>query len=231
MRFKIPAKPFLSSSRKNRKKCFIETKNTIRLHAAVLGGKFTAHAYMHGNISWMDAYFLGNTTNVFYNLDIETTQHHYKEMVWDQAWDESCKLVPFNKSWLDGFSKTDKIEGECSTVFSSRVYPEFGDLDRYSWMLSQLPRIANSKQITVREKWSLHHDYAHGIGLHACIDVPFISIDALNRFIDRFLEMECDYTNPNLLSYSFDDIKNWGIDSNPIIDPLEWADAELETPS
>lgn len=229
MRFKIPTKPFLSTSRKNRKKCFIETKNTIRLHAAVLGGKFTAHAYMHDNTSWMDAYFLGNTTNVFYNLDIETTQHHYKEMVWDQAWDESCKLVPFNESWLDGFSKIDKIEGEHSTVFSSRVYPEFGDLNRYSWMLSQLPRIANSKQITVCEKWSLHHDYAYGIGLHACIDVPYITIDALNRFIDRFLETECDYTNPNLLSYCFDEIKNWGIDTNPIIDALDWAGTALET--
>lgn len=67
---------------------------------------------------------------------------------------------------------------------------------------------------------SLHRDYAYGVGLHATIDAPFLTIDAVNAFIDRFMKLEADYRDPEPRSYQHDEISHWGLESNALDRPM-----------
>jgi len=96
-------------------------------------------------------------------------------------------------------------------------------LSRIEWVERQIPRIANDGTITVYEGWTLHHDYRFGIGLHATLDVPCLTIEAVNAFVQRFLAFEVEYANPNPISYRYDEIENWHIESNAIADPDQWS--------
>ena len=82
-------------------------------------------------------------------------------------------------------------------------YPELGNMTRWQWSEAQHQQIADSGGIQVFEKWNLHHDYHHGIGLHATIDVPILTIEAVNAFIDRFLMTEANFLDPTSLTFRF----------------------------
>jgi hypothetical protein len=68
----------------------------------------------------------------------------------------------------------------------------------------------------------LHHDYHNGIGLHATLDVPVLTIEAVNAFIDRFLMTEANFLDPTPHTYHYEQISYWGLDSNALIEPWEW---------
>ena len=86
--------PFGKRSRKYRKRAYIEIKNKIRRHAAVLGGLFTTHDYMHGKNGWVDVFFLAGKAPSFYNCVLDTTRNAYKDRVRELAFDRSYELVP-----------------------------------------------------------------------------------------------------------------------------------------
>ncbi|MBF0342491.1 MAG: hypothetical protein HQL95_16220, partial [Magnetococcales bacterium] len=69
--------PFLSLSRNRQKHQYIRAKNLIRRASGVLSGVFYTHDYMHGENGWVDGYFLGKISPVFYNFSFETTRHAY----------------------------------------------------------------------------------------------------------------------------------------------------------
>lgn len=68
----------------------------------------------------------------------------------------------------------------------------------------------------------MHHDYHHSVGLHATIAVPFLTIDAVNAFIDRFLITEANFLDPTPHTYRFEQVSYWGLDSNALAEPWEW---------
>lgn len=103
-----------------------------------------------------------------------------------------------------------------------RCYTEFDGLSRYQWAEKHFPAIADEKSVEVVEQWTLHYDYSCGIGLHATIDVPYLTINAVNDFVIRFLEIGTDFRSARPLSYSHADIEYWGLESNAIIEPDEW---------
>lgn len=220
---------FLDRSLRWRKQAFITIKNQIRRDAPILGGQFTTHDYLHGQNGWIDAYFLGRRSPVFYNLDLQTTRHAYKEAVWHRSRQESSARVPDNEPSVIDRAVKDPKTGRYITPAREPVrHPDFDGMSRLEWVRAQLPSIADSKAIGVREEWSIHDDYGYGIGLHATIDVPYLTIDAVNAFIHRFLQTETDYQSPTVLSYAYKDIKHWGLESNAVIDPLDWAEAERQ---
>jgi len=91
------------------------------------------------------------------------------------------------------------------------------------WVERQIPHIANDGTITVYEGWTLHHDYRFGIGLHATLDVPCLTIKAVNAFVQRFLAAEAEYANPNPISYRYHEIENWHVESNAIAVPDQYS--------
>jgi len=219
-------KPFGQMSRHRQRDAYIRVSNQIRRAAPILSGQFITHDYLHGQNSWIDACFLGRKAPVFYNLTLETTRYAYKEAVWDQAWEQSYVLAPERElSLLDCAVKGPKTGHYVTPAREPRRYPELDDLTRIEWVQRQLPTIADAKTIQVFEEWSLHRDYAYGIGLHATIDAPFLTIDTVNAFIDQFMKLEADCRDPMPRSYRHDEIPHWGLESNALIDPWEWAAA------
>ena len=91
-----------------------------------------------------------------------------------------------------------------------------------------MPLIADEKTLQVFERWTLHHDYSYGNGLRATLDVPFLTLDAINTFIGRFLACGQAYRSPVPHSYAHADIAYWGLESNAVIDPWEWTAAESQ---
>jgi hypothetical protein len=218
--------PFQELSRRNRKGAYMRIQNRIQRAAPVLGGKFSTHQYMHGENGWIDAHFLGTTPPVSYSLALQTTLCEYKELVKSRAWELSYDLAPERELPLfDGAVKDPKTGHYVSRQREPLRYPELGNMTRLQWCEAQHQNIADSGTIHVFERWTLHHDYHHGIGLHATIDVPVLTIEAVNAFIDRFLMTEANFLDPTPRTYRYDQVSYWGLDSNALIEPLEWNDA------
>ena len=220
--------PFQELSRRNRKSAYMRIQNRIQRAALILGGKFTTHTYMHGENGWIDAHFLGAKPPVSYSLALQTTICEYKELVRSRAWELSYDLAPERELPLFGRAEKDPKTGNyVSRLREPYRYPELENLTRLQWSEAQHKKIADSGDIQVFEKWTLHHDYHHGIGLHATIDVPVLTIEAVNAFIDRFLVTEANFLDSTPYTYRYEQVLYWGLDSNALIEPWEW-DAALK---
>ncbi len=216
--------PFGQQSRRYRKSVYIETKNQIRRHTPILGGLFTTHHYMHDKLSWIDGYFLGRKAPFFYNFALETTRNAYKELICDQAYERSYALVPERLRSFIADAVKDPLTGMATLKTPpDHTHAKFGGLTRHQWSEQQIPAIANEKNTRVFEHWTLHHDYRRGIGLQATIDVPYLTITAVNDFIVRFLAIESNFHSTRPLSYSYADIEYWGPDANAIIETDDWS--------
>lgn len=219
-----PRIPFARRARQAQKRAYWQVLGQIRRAAPMLGGRFYTHNYLHGENGWIDGYFLGRKKPVFYNFALQTVSYAYKELVFDRAWDLSYEVAPvdLDPSIFDRTVK-DPVSGLYETpAHEPCPYPEFNGLTRYDWMQAQYPLIADSLEIRVSEHWTVHHDYHSGIGLHATIDVPYLTIDAVNAFIERFLQSEANFTGQTPRSFRFDQIAHWGMEANSVCHPWEW---------
>ena len=216
---------FDSRTRTAQKRVYWQVMGKIRRAAPVLGGRFYTHHYMYGENRWIDGYFLGNKKPIFYNLCIQTVSYAYKELVSGRAWELSYEFAPQDLE-LSISERTGRDPASGLYVTSPREpyrYPEFNGMTRYEWTQAQCQRIADLQEIQVFEHWSLHRDYCRGVGLHATIDVPFLTIEAVNAFVGRFLLSEADFTGQMPRSFRFDEISDWGMEANSICDPWDWA--------
>jgi len=146
--------------------------------------------------------------------------------VWHRSWDLSHELVPDREPFLGRSVKNPKTGMYEVPPREPLRYPELDGMTRFDWVESQQKVIADSGEIQVFEGWTLHRDYAYGIGLHATIDVPCLTIETVNEFVDRFLALESDYRDPVPRSYRHDEIAHWGLESNALVEPWDWAAAE-----
>ena len=201
----------------------MKIQNRIRRAAPVLGGKFTTYTYMHGNNGWIDANFLGTKPSASYSLALQTTIFEYKELVRERAWELSYDLAPERELPLfDGAVKDPKTGHYVSRRREPYRYPQLGNKTRLQWCEAQHQKIADSGDVHVFEKWTLHHNYRHGIGLHATIDVPVLTIQAVNAFIDRFLITGANFLDPTPHTYRYEQVSNWGLDASALIEPWAW---------
>ena len=220
--------PFAKRSRTSQKRAHWDVLQRIQRAAPVLGGRFYTHHGMHGKNGWLDGYFLGMSKPIFYNFSFQTVTYAYKELVEDRAWKRSYELVPEDRD-PSIFARTvkDPVSGRYVTPpYEPVCYQEFDGMTRLAWAQAQNEQISDSAEIYVGESWTLHRDYGSGIGLHATIDVPFLTVDTANGFIDRFLQSQVDYKSRGLRTFRFDKIPRWGIETNSVCDPLDW-DAEV----
>ncbi|MCC7548411.1 MAG: hypothetical protein IT532_11655 [Burkholderiales bacterium] len=209
--------PFGEQSRRRRNRKYIGVKNRIRHTAPILGGRFTTHDYLHGGNGWMDALFLGRKAPAFYCLALQTTWHAYKEAVFKRA----SRL--FEERFPEAASPYACVWDRKTRLYQphgndAHHYPELVGMTRSAWEARQSRLIANSGEVQVHEEWKLLRNYTHGIGLHASIDAPFLTIDAINIFITRFLRTEADFRDPTPRSYRYEQIPSWGMEMSTLID-------------
>lgn len=201
----------------------------IKRAAPVLGGKFITNCFMHGQNEWLDAHFIGTQPLATYSLSIQTVRSEYKELVQDRVWDSSYELAPDQDFLLDNDLRKDPKTGEYINRREPVRYAELDNMTRLNWAQSHYKKIADSGEIHVFEKWTLHHDYHNSIGLHATIDVPYLTIEAVNAFIDRFLITETNFLSPTPHTYRYEQLDHWGLNANALIDPWDW-EAALTSP-
>lgn len=201
-----------------KKAAYIEIKNQIRRDAPLLRGKLTTHHVLDGKNNWMDGHFLSRRRPWFYSLALITTRCAYVDLVHQRAMDRSYELAPEREPDFFDRAVSDPKTGRSVVHYVEPLrYPELDGMARYDWADNQHAVIANSGEISVHEQWTLHRDYRAGIGLHATIDVPFLTVESINQFIDRFLVDEAEFNNPTPLNYRYEDIPSWGIDANAVI--------------
>jgi hypothetical protein len=178
---------------------------------------------MHGSNAWIDACFLSkHRALVFYNCTLETTRYRYKEIVESRAWENAEKLLPRQGSALDfGPEGQRRFEND---MHAART--EFGGLTRAEFWNAEEKRIADSLEFAVNEEVTLHYDYRYGIGLHATLNVPHLTIAAVNDFVRRFQKCEKPYSDPAPLRYSYEEVGHWGLDANQIVEPKDYAAVE-----
>ena len=214
---------FVDLPRHRQKDQFIHLRNRIRRAQPVLGGRFYTHDYIHGENGWLGALFLGRRAPIFYNAMLRTTRYAYIEAVWDLAWDRSYELAPDLET--DFFSRGYRDPKTKHWVIPARepvLYRELDGLSRTAWIERQLPQLADARTLEVFEGWTLQRDYEYGIGVHATLAVPFLTIEAITEFIDRFLETEADYRDPQPIRYGYAEAAPWGLESNAIVEPWNW---------
>jgi hypothetical protein len=221
--------PFESQSTRSKRAKYIDVKNQIRRAAPILGGLFVTRHYMHGRNGWLDGYFLGRKAPIFYNLALQSTAYAYKAAVEERAWDESYEREAEQELSIFDRTMTD-ADGRRVTLPSEPLrYEALEGMTRMDWTDAHCKLIADSGQIQVHEEWSLHPEYGYGIGLHATIDAPVLTIDAVNAFVTRFLESPAPYCSPDGLTFRYDEIHHWGLESNAIMDPWDWASATAQS--
>ena len=203
-------------------------QNRIHRAAPVLGGKFTTSTYLHGDNGWIDAHFLGTQPPIFYSLALQTTRYEYKELVRTRAWELSYELTLEQELPLFDGAVKDPTTGHYVNCRRGPVrYAELENMTRLDWCEAQHQKIADSGDVHVFEKWTLQHNYHDGIGLHATLAVPVLTIEAVYSFIYRFLTTEANFLDSTPHTFRFGQVLHLGLDANGLIEPWEW-DAALE---
>jgi len=214
-------KTFTQLTAKRRKTLRYFLKQTINQAAPALGGLFYTNDYLYGTNGFIDCYFLGRDNKTFYNATLQTTRCEYKEKAQDIARDKADELVP-----IDVDAIWDRLQGKTPIDDAVDPYdpnPAFGNLRRLDWVDEQSRIIADEGTVQVFEEVTLHCDYRYGIGLHATIDVPYLTIDTINTFIRNFLATcEKPYRKEAPITYRADEL-DWQHNDTiaTIVDPLE----------
>lgn len=185
---------------------YIRFKN--RIHAAPLAyrGRFYSFDVIDGSPGSVDFVFLGSKAPVFYNATLHTARMAYREAIEDAAWEASFERQPM--SALESGPITERIPGTERFRFIEREPERFVALDgltRAEWTAGEAAAIAASGTVTVREGWTLHHDYAMGIGLEAVVDEESLTFAVIGAFIERFMKTEAEWTGSTELRYAWRD--------------------------
>ncbi len=217
---------FVDLPRHRQKDQFIRARNRIRRAAPVLGGRFYTHDYLHGENGWADVLFLSPRPPLFYNAILSTTRYDYREKVHELASEASYQMAPDREPDFHSRGRRDPKTKHWIYDYEPLRYPELDGLTRLQWIERELPRFADARTLQVFEYWTLHRDYAYGMGLEAVIDVPFLTIEAIEGFIDRFLNTDTGYRSDTPLSYGYEEAGPWGLESNALIEPWDWPEGE-----
>jgi hypothetical protein len=112
------------------------------------------------------------------NVTLDTTLQAYRDAIWNAAFDATFATnneLLVQELEMEVLSRDAKT-GVVTTRFSDPPpRAEFGGLTSTQWQKAQEERLADSGQIQVFEKWTLHSDYSCGIGLHATIHEPYLT--------------------------------------------------------
>ncbi len=189
---------------------YLRVANSIRRAQPVLGGLFYADDYRYcdyqnGHFDYFEVDFLGQRNRIVYCATLQTTRSLLKEKLFSLARTASEELVPLDWSWLH----RPDVDGKFSPPPDGQ-HSEFGGLTRSEFISSEQRRIADANTVSVFERCTLNHGYSVGVALDATIDVPFLTVEEVNRFIRRFLEGgERPYCGEVALSYPYDEVPNW----------------------
>lgn len=216
-----PRTPWAQRPRRQRKSALIRLKNDIRANAKWLGGLFMTRDVINGN-DWADVYFLSADGKDFYNATLETARCAYAERLMDAGFEYAESLAPMPDF---AFGPVDPATG-CVELLPEPPNPAFGGKNRYEVAKDKAAELASQGACPVFETIEIDRTYRYGIGLHATIDTPELTIESVSSFIESFLASgESPFTGTRPITFSPDILDNRRIGNALSLDPSEWADS------
>lgn len=198
---------FLERSKKRQKRAWWKLKQEAG------DNLFTSEHYPEDKMGWEDIYIPDKKPRI-YNCALQTCIYEYKEEVSHQAWEKANELT--GRDWLSGRDWLTKI---------NRPLPE----GYWECVKEQEKIIANSGDITVQERLTLHYDYRYGIGVHASLNIPYLNKGTIDQFIIDWHPRK-PFLREERLSWGYDEIEYWGCEIRSIVTG-PWAMPEVEDES
>lgn len=192
--------PFSDLSKTRRREAVIQLKNRIRRDTGMYGGLFTSHVMIEEEgrpdvfCHDADVYFPGAGKFTIWNADISTVTSELwgkaHSMAFDQAWGELTDEDTAEESRMDFIphsrSPTGKVLSYTLADKPKRHYEQFDGRTFREQVVFLEKDILENNPPEIYECFELDKNYAYGIGLKMVVDEAFISVDAINRAIERF---------------------------------------------
>lgn len=136
----------------------------------------------------------------------------------------SDSLAP-GRGWIDLVFLSRKRKGDYYNVTLETAFCAFSEkLSDLAWELNPRldgfeaarSRLAAEGAVSVRERCEIDFSYTAGVGLHATIDAPYLSPEAVERFVSAFLDGgEIGFEGSEPLSWSAEEASS-ELFSNPV---------------
>lgn len=203
-----------------RKRAYMRLRRNIRQATPQLGGLWYTNDYVHGHNSWVDVYFVDSATRTIYNATLETLASRAGELAQARAYDEAAEREPPP----DLFSCFVRVAG---TRSSQLVFPPdppraaFDGLTRSDWVKQRAAALLDAGQIAVCPETTLHRNYNYGIGVHATLHVPGLSVAIISDWVREFLANPVAWRGEPVLLRAAD-LPPPGYASNALCEPADW---------
>lgn len=192
--------PFIELSKSRRREAVIQLKNRIRRDSGTYGGLFTSHlvideegrpdVFCHD----VDVYFPGTDKFTIWNAEISTVTSELwskvHSMAFNRAWSELTDEDTEEESRMDFIPDSRSSTGKILTYRLGekpvRRYSQFENRTLREQIAFLERDILENNPPEIYESFSLDREYAYGIGLKMVVDEDFMSLEAINRAIERF---------------------------------------------
>ncbi|WP_036108592.1 hypothetical protein [Mangrovibacter sp. MFB070] len=195
-------RPFISLSRRQRRKKVIELKNLIYRERYRCGGMFyddcDIQHYKDNPDSiwaWSDIYFVGRNPADLWNAEIITTKLMFQNIVHDRAFNEAWAMLSQQEQEEEARCETTpnmnnkgKIVSHTLVHRKERAYAIFGGLTFWQFIEKREREIAQDEPPEVGCGYQLLPGYAYGHGLRMVVDAEALSVPVIEAAIGDFLK-------------------------------------------
>lgn len=179
-------RPFITLPLHKRRDECVALGNKIRHNAHTFGGAFHAPEVPEG--TWADFFFLGQAKGVLWNASAITLQAATKQAAEEMAWDMALAKLPEevrDDAWWDYiFGKLNPEKELGRLEFGGKTLGEYLEEVRADILANNPPRI--------EEHFGVEIEYCWGIGLTMVLDVPEMSVAAIEDGIRKFRVIESE---------------------------------------
>lgn len=204
--------PFCTRSRHQQRDAWIRLRGQIRRSDRpdapyLLGHPFEPDRPALWN-QWEDIYLLGQDGRMVWNVSLVTV----RRACWNAVCTASEALVESRLNAEERAAEHARLRAlfsrECLIPIPGTRMKEWrrpaplkhlslGGLTRNEAQEEEQRRLLKEDRPSIHEGWTLHHDYAYGIGVHAVVEADQLDADALAGFVERFRALgEKPYSSP-----------------------------------
>lgn len=199
-------RPFISLSRRQRRKKVIELKNRIYRGRQRCGGLFYDDCdiqYYKDNPdhiwAWSDIYFVGRDPADLWNAEIITAKLAFQDAVHDRAFNETWAMLSQQEQEEEArYETTPNVNSKgkiVSRTFLHRekqAYAIFGGLTFWQFVEKREQEIGQDEQQDVCCSYQFLPGFAYGHGLRMVVDAEALSVPVIEAAIGDFLNRVSD---------------------------------------
>jgi len=177
-------RPFITLPLHRRRDMCVALGNKIRHNAHKFGGSFHAPEIPDGN--WADFFFLGQAKGVFWNTSAITRQAATERVIHDMTLDSALNKLPEEvrdeawRGYVFGLLNPEKELGRIE--FGGKTLGEYVEESQAITLAKNPPLVPETVRVEI--------EYYSGIGLEMVLDVPEMSIAAVEEGIRKFRVIE-----------------------------------------